>query len=75
MDVDIVGSLGPQHFRSPVLDPFIVLAFQKTLKLIILYDSQLIYHRESTDFPPTIKAQHIDRVLAPILTKYRPIVS
>ena len=35
-----------------------------------LYDSQLIYHRQSTDIPTTIKGHHIDRVSTNILAKY-----
>ena len=36
---------------------------------LILYDSQPIYHRQSTDIPTTINGQHIGRVLAAISTK------
>ena len=70
MDVDVVRLYGPSHFSSPIPDAFKTLnAFKKTLWHIKLYDSQLIYHQQSTHIPP-IKGHHIDRVLTNILAKY-----
>ena len=49
-------------------------AFKKILKHNVLYDSRSIYHRQSTNIPPTFKSHRIDRVSTTILAKYLTII-